>query len=36
LCEMLVALTNKGRSLGKIDSWLQRLVYTRKYSKLKG
>lgn len=36
LAAMLVALTKKGRSLGQIDSWLQRIVYTRKYSKLKG
>ncbi|MFA5763041.1 MAG: class II aldolase/adducin family protein [Bacilli bacterium] len=36
LCAMLVALTNIDKPLGTIDSWLQRLVYTHKYSKMKG
>lgn len=32
---MLVTLSGHGKPLSKIDCWLQRLVYTRKYSKLK-
>lgn len=35
LSEMLVAMTKGGKPLGKFDSWIQRLVYSRKYSKLK-
>jgi len=35
LAEILVALTGKGKPLGRLDCWLQRFVYQRKYSKLK-
>jgi len=32
---MLVTLTGLGKPLSRLDCWLQRLVYTHKYSKLK-
>lgn len=32
---ILVTISGQGKPLGKIDTWLQRLVYVHKYSKLK-
>ena len=32
---ILVTISNQGKPLGQIDTWLQRMVYVHKYSKLK-